>query len=267
MGKHSNKTWRLRALFARPLSEVRNVGFITWLGSGLLFRGGDVRLMSGLCRYPLHFRPHSSDVEVFAQVFGAEQYRVVKELAEPRLIIDCGANVGFSAAYFLTYWPKARLIAVEPDPDNFRILVKNMQPYCDRVTLVNSAVWSHSCDLVISDEVFRDGREWTRQVRPCREGEKPQMVGADIGSLLRSSGFDRISILKLDVEGAEKVIFSANYESWIDKCDTILIELHDGECERIFLEAIANRGFQVTTCKGSEITIAQRVSSVVGGNR
>ena len=41
---------------------------------------------------------------------------------EPRFILDCGANVGYTSAYLLTRFPTAFLIAIEPDPGNAEIL-------------------------------------------------------------------------------------------------------------------------------------------------
>lgn len=84
------------------------------------------------------------------------------------------------------------------------------------------------------------------------------MTAVDVGSLLQLSGHDRISILKVDIEGAEKVIFARNYETWIDKCDAILIELHDNECKDVFYKAIEGRGFQISKCADDEITVARR---------
>ena len=52
------------------------------------------------------------------------------------------------------------------------------------------------------------------------------MVATDIGTLLDDSGFDRISILKVDIEGAESVVFGstvANY-SFAVGSDTRVVE-------------------------------------------
>jgi hypothetical protein len=48
-----------------------------------------------------------------------------------------------------------------------------------------------------------------------------------IASLMDKAGFDRVDILKLDIEGAEIELFDANCEEWIDRVDAIVIELHD----------------------------------------
>src|SRR5438477_11598669 len=131
--------------------------------------------------HPLGGRVHTSDGKVFYQVFARLEYSCVDELKDVKLIIDCGANVGYSSAYFLSRFPDAKLIAVEPDSGNFQMLQRNLAPYGDRVRLVQSGVWSHSCGLVISEERFGDGGEWAIQVRETRAGETPQMTAVDIG--------------------------------------------------------------------------------------
>jgi hypothetical protein len=67
-----------------------------------------------------------------------------------RLIIDCGANVGYSSAYFLSRFPYCQVIAVEADPDNFVILRRNLDRYEDRVRLIHVGVWSQKVGLVLS---------------------------------------------------------------------------------------------------------------------
>jgi hypothetical protein len=112
--------------------------------------------------------------------------------------------------------------------------------------------------LVLSEVPFGDGREWARTVRETRNGEKPTMTATDIGTLLEDSGYERISILKIDIEGAESVVFSSNYESWIEKVDNLVIELHGDECRSIFRKAILNADFNLSQC--DELTVCKRLS-------
>jgi hypothetical protein len=112
---------------------------------------------------------------------------------------------------------------------------------------------------MIEEEPYRDG-EWARQVRPARPGEGSNLRGVDIGTLLRESGYPTISLLKIDIEGAEGVLFAKNYEKWLDEVDTIVIELHDdsrfGEVGAIFERAVAGRGFALG--RSGELTVARR---------
>lgn len=215
-------------------------------------------LYSNWSKFPLKCRPYTSDVNVFHQIFISREYRCLDDIPEAGLIVDCGANVGYSAAYFLSKFPKAYLIAVEPDKDNFELLNSNLAPYSGRYQTICSAVWSHRADLVFSEEAFRDGKHWSRTVRESRQDETPAVVATDIGSLLIDSGYSRISILKVDIEGSESVVFAKNFESWISKVDNLVIELHGDECRSVFSKAIANESFEVTECE--ELTVCKRSS-------
>jgi len=205
-------------------------------------------------------RRDSSDLVVFDEIFIHHQYGCLDDLTEVRLVIDCGANVGYSSAYFLSRHSKSRIVAVEPDPENFAMLRRNLAPYGSRVNLIHAGVWSHVTRLALSESRYRDGREWSRQVRVSQPGDKTHIEGVDIETLLASSGHDRISILKVDVEGAEAVIFSKNYRSWLDKVDAIAIELHNdtvfGKATEVFFTAIEGRGFHVSLT--GELTVCRK---------
>ena len=81
------------------------------------------------------------------------------------LIIDCGANIGCSSAYFLSRYPACRVIAVEADAENCAELRRNLAP-CDgtRAEVLQAGIWPHPAQLVVAESSYRDGRAWTRQV-------------------------------------------------------------------------------------------------------
>lgn len=211
---------------------------------GARVEGTTYTLRSRASKYPLLCRLDSSDPYVFFQVFMEQEYAILEDLKNVRLMIDCGANVGYSAAYFLTLYPEARLIAVEPDCRNFAILEQNMKPYGDRVKLYKSGIWSHKTGLTVCQGVYRDGAEWSTQVRESLPGETPDVEAIDIGTLWKESGCDKIDMVKIDIERSEAVVFSSNYAEWLKQTRNMAIEIHDDECERIFQDAIAGYPFQ-----------------------
>lgn len=216
-------------------------------------------LRSRLAAYPLLCRPHTSDILVFDQIFIEREYQRLDNITAPRLIFDCGANVGYSSAYFLSRFPEAQLIAVEPDDRNFSILQHNLRPFGDRATAYQTAIWSHAARLTLTTQDFRDGAEWSRQVRECQPGEAG-FEAIDLGTLFARSGQPRISLLKMDIEGAEAGVFSRNVEPWLTKVDNIAIELHSdspfGDASKAFFSAIEGRGFKVETM--GELTLCFR---------
>lgn len=223
-----------------------------------------ITLISKSAKHPLKCRANTSDLDVFRQIFIERDYSCLDDVLEVGLVIDCGANVGYSSAYFLSRHPGCDLVAVEPDPGNFEILRFNLLPYGTSVKILRSAVWSHPTKLELSKGKYRDGHEWTRQVQECAPGEDSSVFGVDIATILRESGYARISILKIDIEGAEVVLFSKNYDAWIDQVDNLVIELHDdssfGNATEIFERAIAGRGFSVTRC--GELTVCKQTAMI-----
>ena len=212
------------------------------------------KLRSKYALHPLLCRPDSSDRAVFGQIFIKREYRCLDDVQHASLIIDCGANCGHSAAYFLSRYPQSFVVAVEPDAGNVQALKNNLEPYTGRYKVVQSGVWPREAGLVVEgNSDFGDGRDWARTVREARDGETPDVPATDIGQLLLQSGYERISILKIDIEGSERVVFGEGALDWIDRVDNMVIELHGEACAAAVHSAMAGRGFTVSQCE--ELTV------------
>jgi FkbM family methyltransferase len=193
-------------------------------------------------RHPVHVRMgESSDMDLFQDIFvngGLDFWRSSIDAA-PRLILDLGANVGYVSAVFLSLFPRAFVLAVEPDPANLEICKRNLAPYGDRVKVVEGAVW-HSCgQLALSRGTFGDGREWASQVRHAEFGETATVTAWDIPALLGMCPQNEVDILKIDIEGSETALFSKNAEQWLPRVHNLCIETHGGECAQAVAEALA----------------------------
>jgi FkbM family methyltransferase len=207
-------------------------------------------LTSRYLLHPVFARPGTSDLFVFDQIFVEREYRCLDHTDCSGLIIDLGANVGYSSAYFLSSYPKAFLISVEPDPDNFALLSRNLEPYKDRCRLVKAAVWPEKAKLQFKEANGRSP-EWGRSVEAGVEGD---VEAVTVPSLIENSPHRRVSILKVDIEGAERQLFGANTD-WLSLVDNIVIELHGSECTATFLSAIDQAAFAVSRC--GELTVCR----------
>jgi FkbM family methyltransferase len=251
-----SKCWTLASAFSNLGVPQATFYFFQRLRNRAAVAGHPFVILSKRAHHPLYCRAGTSDLDVFGQIFVQREYRCLDDLAEANLIIDCGANVGYSSAYFLTRFPSSTVICVEPDPGNFRALQSNLEQYDGRARVLHSAVWSEKVGLVIDESRFGDGREWARTVRAIRDGEAPTISAIDIGTLIGESGHERVSILKIDIEGAEEIVFSSRHNDWIEKVDNIVIELHGERCKSVFNQAIAGRGFTLSEC--DDLTICKR---------
>ncbi len=203
--------------YIRPAPVVR--------GASVAERNADCRIyrVSGL-KYPLACRPNQDDPILLRNIFEAEEYRLPIENFNPKFIIDCGANVGYSVVYFANVYPKAKIIAVEPEEVNFKMLEGNATFY-DQVTCIRSAIWDKETYIRVVDDYNSTAGFTTVETT----ADDPQALKTtSIGRLLEGSSFDRIDLLKIDIEGAEKEVFEADdVHDWLSKTAVIAIELHD----------------------------------------
>lgn len=200
---------------------------------------------------PVLARFGTSDLGIFCQVLINEEYFFQSSI-QPKLIIDAGANVGYASVYFANRFPDAAIIAIEPDTENFELLQRNTAAY-PKVRCIRAGLWSRDCFLKISNP---DDGACAFRVEESMNSENA-IPAITLDTLLKSSGFDRIGILKLDIEGAEKELFAAhNSANWIDCTDLIMVELHDRlvpGCETAMLQAV----------RGSPFRFSQRGENVI----
>lgn len=180
--------------------------------------------------HPVLLRPGTTDALVFESNLAREAYACVPRTIAPQLIVDAGANVGFASAYFLSRFPNARLVALEPEPANFALATKNLAPYGQRVTLLPQALWHERTVL----RVRPAPREDSARVEPG-DGSGDDCASIDPTSLLELAGVSRIDLFKIDIEGAEVELFRHAPERWIEKTDIIVMEIHGRRaCEVVY---------------------------------
>lgn len=171
---------------------------------------------------PLIIRKNTSDSEVFMSIFIFREFALPIKV-QPELIVDAGAYTGLSALYFSSKYPKAKIISIEPEDSNFKVLEQHTTRL-PQVTRIHAGLWYRNGFLKIVD---RGTGKWGFGVAEVSETEQFDIKAVDMQTLLEKSGFDKIDILKLDIEGAEKFLFMHDAHKWIDKVNIMMIELHD----------------------------------------
>ena len=174
----------------------------------------------------LEIRIGTSDYDVFQQVFIEQHYGALPPELDARLIIDCGANVGYASAWMLDRYPNSEVVAIEPAVENAAVAVRNLAPYGSRATVLAGAVWPRAARLRVVRGGFRDGRAWSYQVREASDHELPDTATIDLGSLI---GTRDVDILKVDIECGEADMF-ADDPVWLRQVRNLAIEVHDADC-------------------------------------
>lgn len=170
-------------------------------------------------------RVPSTDFRVCRQwVDGAD---VARRSDAVRLIVDAGANIGASSLMLARRFPKAVVVAIELEPDNFAMLERNVEGH-DRIDARHAGLWDVPGQL--SAQADRLQEAWGFRAKaiehPAATGIAAVTVDLLLEEFARSRGCDRIDVLKMDIEGGELNVLRT-CESWIDRVDAIMIELHE----------------------------------------
>lgn len=203
----------------------------------------------------VHFRPMSSDQYIFKEVFVSEVYApVLRRLKAAESIIDLGANIGLSSLYLGERYRGAKIFAVEPDMRNLPLLELNLQPLsrAGRGRIIHGAIWSSTMPLAMNGV---DGGEYCIGTVCARQGrdEAPPVSGLTMNDVLTNSGFARVDLVKIDVEGAETELFKADL-SWMDRVSCLAIEFHgDSRRQCDFDQTVRRRGFVIDDSSGHTV--------------
>lgn len=212
----------------------------------------------------------SSDLEVFTQIFNFLEYKPVVETFKTNFsdkkelkIIDAGSNIGLTTLYFSRFFDDATFICIEPNDSNFEILSFNFEANSVRnVQKIKGGIWSKNSNLkLISD--FRDKSDWCFRVEETHE--KTGLEAFSISYLIKKFNWDTIDILKIDIEGSEKEIFT-NPNSDISflaftKC--IAIEIHDEfNCREAIYDVL--KQFNFTFFNSGDLTIGVNQNLIKG---
>jgi FkbM family methyltransferase len=179
----------------------------------------DLRLSEGYTA-AVTLRALSGDIFVLHEVLTFACYRIPNWRIAPetvRTVIDAGANIGITSLYFAARYPQARIYSVEPLPENFALLEANVanEP---RIKPINGCVTGVSNGTV---QFTTDGPTWGNRI-----GNSGITVPAfTIGELCRKEDLEKVDLLKIDIEGAEKEVL-ANAD-FFDRVRNLIIELHN----------------------------------------
>jgi FkbM family methyltransferase len=175
-------------------------------------------------QHSIYLRARSTDLSIYNTVLLQKEYDLGLPYV-PETIIDAGANIGMTSIYFAREFPLARIIAVEPEPNNFRMLCRNVAPY-GNITPVHAALWSSDGEIRVTDPDPETGAsgEWAFVTHEGRAGICTRAI--TMRTLLAEMKIRSVALLKMDIEGAEKEVFESGCD-WIQDVRCLVIELHD----------------------------------------
>lgn len=142
-----------------------------------------------------YHRGTRADLGVLNQIFKAQDYtlkrlrrgaelQIVGQVLERPLILDAGANIGASVCWFAFNFPRAHIVAIEPDEDNFELLRRNTEGL--NVELHRAALGARDGKVALVDP--GEG-EWGYRTAEASDGAVPLVAVARILAEKSAAGF------------------------------------------------------------------------------
>jgi 31-O-methyltransferase len=198
--------------------------------------------------------------------------RAARRLSPADVVLDIGANVGLASICFADVQPDLRIVAVEPSPDVFTCLERNVQAHLKAARAVRAAVSDEqgSHDFVYypnapgnsglyanhekDDELTRtylrnkgiDDPTADGMIRDLHQGIPITVPTTTISQLMHENSLENIALIKIDVERAElDVLHGIGSRDW-DSIGSIAAEVHDEEGQlEDFCSLLQQHGYEL----------------------
>lgn len=178
------------------------------------------------------FRGGTCDRNIYHDVCERNEYALPERFAPGDLVIDVGAHVG-SFSYACLQRGAGRVLAFEPERENYRLAMYNLRPFRQRVRLHQKAVWRsdrhpgvllHSGYSVDDFLVNTGGGTVLLPDEVTPHHPRKEVVSAvGLDQILRR--YPKVALLKLDCEGSEwPILFTS---SLLGRVERICGEYHE----------------------------------------
>lgn len=187
-------------------------------------------------------RTFTGDIDIFYEIFWKQIYNQVPQNSpDIKIIVDLGANIGMASLYFSSRYPDAKIYGIEPDPQNFDLLLSNMAHEIShsRFVPVKAAVSGHTGMAYID----KAPKAYNTKISTLPVSQT-RVKTISITDLLSEFDIANIDLLKIDIEGAEMEIFSGDV-CFLERVTNIVMECHSSSIKQQCEIVLAAHGFSV----------------------
>lgn len=178
---------------------------------------------------PFRFLP--ADMSAIWEVLGEKEYSFLSPLLAktPKpIVLDVGAHIGLFGIWALGENDNVQLLSVEASPSTFHTLKANAGSAGQKAAwdAINAAGWKDNSVVFFATVGDSMGHKVSENGQNQVQGMPlTQMVD----ELLQKAGAERITVLKIDIEGSEEAFLTTG-EAVLPKVDCVVIELHPKLC-------------------------------------
>jgi FkbM family methyltransferase len=135
-------------------------------------------------------------------------------------IVDLGAHIGLTTLFFAARYPVARFACVEPSKYNLPLLAQNLRPLGVKVQILDGAAAATSGSRYFEERTWR----WGGKLAAPGRGRLVRCYA--VPEIMHAARIDSIDILKVDIEGAERELFTKDAD-WLECVRLVIVEPHE----------------------------------------
>lgn len=164
--------------------------------------------------YIQYTHPHGSATIIITYILNIYRTELLKK---SDIALDLGADIGkFALLVSKKIGPNGRVIAIEPLPDDYETLLKNLKENrCDNVSSINVAVTDFNEELQLE---FK-GKTFTTMSKPLLD-------------ILNKEKVDKKNFCKMDIEGGEREVISSS-PSVFNDVQYLSTEIHEEHQDKL----------------------------------
>ena len=177
----------------------------------------------------------------------------MRNLNKGDIFVDVGANIGYyTLLASKLVGPSGIVICIEPVPETFKVLLKNIKANNIRnVMVISKAAWSEHTRLKV---FIPQGWYGLASVfRSSRENKSIEVKAIPLDMVLEK--YKKIKLVKIDVEGAEYYVLKG-MRSALGKVQYIILELSH-ECDKV-VQLLYQHGFRVRKLRFTSYILAYK---------
>jgi FkbM family methyltransferase len=188
---------------------------------------------------PFEFHDALSFYVTYQEIFVEGMYEFNTQNPQP-YILDCGANMGLSVLYFSRLYPKAEIVAFEPEQPIYEMLKRNINTFINgNISVKQLALWNKKTELNFYTDKGMGG-----SIENTYSNQQPVKIQTELLSTYINKPVD---FLKLDIEGAEtEVLLECKDKLHLVK--NIFVEYHSfinkPQQLDVILNLLSNAGFR-----------------------
>lgn len=154
----------------------------------------------------------------------SQLYAQIAHEFEPRLVIDIGANYGFTGVVFARHFPHARIVLVEPSPALCQFVERNLRQNGARDFVVIQAICAAQEGLRNSFALNPHSSQDNR-VQGLAGWQSIEVEARTLVSLVEQYGGEGGVFIKIDTQGFEAQVFAGGaaffdvHRQWLVKCE------------------------------------------------